>query len=430
MKILCKCPSGKHAIKVAAKFAGRTVRCPECGEPILVPKADEAAKDRGDSKSSSTKRSGKSSGKSPAKSSAKSSGKSDQTPKKKAATPPPPPPPKPSRTKSDRSSRPAPLPRTDRPVQQPTESKKPRPKPLSRDTSRGESDRPTRPEPPKSSPVEPKSTEKRETKSQPVAPPVDAKEKTGKRKKKPAETAHTESKQKSKPKPQPRPTRDVEPTAPPEPSPQKSEPTPKSKSKSKKKSKKKAKSKTSPAPESKSADELPKPRGRRRILQTDDGPKLMPEGTYRPEQRRVKSVRWLAVGLFALILATLAPAVWIEQLDLVSGKNWARAVTIIAVVQFFFVAWMVNMPDWTSVWIVMLVFAVSATIYGAVTAMVVMTPLDRPVPLGLELYRDMAQRWCAAMVLLNSLATYLCGYISVQWKRTVQSSHFARGGSR
>lgn len=430
MKILCKCPSGKHVLKVAAKYAGRTVRCPECGEPIRVPK-ENAAPDNRTAKSSQDE------------SSSEQTAESVQ-PLKKESTPPPPPEASPS--KSKHGQRPAPLPRTERPAPQPAASSKPKPKPLPRTSSRPVSERPKpsqRPEPP---PIELAAVEKKSpepvpppverqmpsaaTDSPGAAPPVDRKDKRSKKKKtsetsKADRTAASEKESKSSPrsKPQPQSARDVDLPAKSKSTTESSE-SPESKSKTEKKKKSKSKS------EPRSADEIPKPRRRRRILQPSDGPKLMPPGTYLPERRRVATVRWFGAGLFLLIFIMLVPALWVTHLNLATGPDWARGAILLAVIQIFFVSWMMNMPDWTSLWVVMLVFAASATIYGAVTAMVVVTPGNQPAPLDLEIYRNMAKRWCAAMVLLNSLATYLCGYISVRWRRAVQATYATRTGSR
>ncbi|OHB69164.1 MAG: hypothetical protein A2V70_21215 [Planctomycetes bacterium RBG_13_63_9] len=89
-------------------------------------------------------------------------------------------------------------------------------------------------------------------------------------------------------------------------------------------------------------------------------------------------------------------------------------------VQIVYIAWMLNMPDWASVWVVMLVFAGVAAVYAVATALAIATPVDRPMPLGMGEVRHSARAWCTAVLLTMSLATYLCGRTSAKWRRTFE----------
>jgi hypothetical protein len=92
----------------------------------------------------------------------------------------------------------------------------------------------------------------------------------------------------------------------------------------------------------------------------------------------------------------------------------------------FYVLWMAVTPDWSTVRVVMMVFAAVSALYGMATAVAIATPPDNPMPLGMGDIRNSAPRWCGAMVLLMSLATYLCGRVSAKWRRSWQLQATAR----
>ncbi len=143
-------------------------------------------------------------------------------------------------------------------------------------------------------------------------------------------------------------------------------------------------------------------------------------GGYRADAGKVSTVRWLALLLAMAVALSLCPVAWSGSLDLQAAAGWARIVVLIAMVQAFYIAWMLNRPDWSSVWVVMLVFAGVAAVYGAATAIALVTPPERPMPLGMGPVRHWAGSWCAAVLLVMSLATYLCGRSSARWRRSVQ----------
>ena len=140
--------------------------------------------------------------------------------------------------------------------------------------------------------------------------------------------------------------------------------------------------------------------------------------TDRPDPARVRSLRWLASFLAFVVLFSTFPA-W-EHLDLQTPPGWARLVLLLAALQGCYILWMLATPDWASVWVVMLVFAFSAAVYGMMTAIVLATPLDRPVPLDIGELRPVAPRWCGSVLGLMVLATYLSGLTTARWRRSAE----------
>ncbi len=78
---------------------------------------------------------------------------------------------------------------------------------------------------------------------------------------------------------------------------------------------------------------------------------------------------------------------------------------------------MVTLPDWSTVWVLMLVFACSAALYGCGLAIVLVAQPTPDMPLQLYSVHHLAVPWCAAMVLLAFLGAYLCGRFSSRWYR-------------
>jgi hypothetical protein len=146
----------------------------------------------------------------------------------------------------------------------------------------------------------------------------------------------------------------------------------------------------------------------------------MPADVYCPDQGNLATVKWLALILGLAVAFSLAPVVYLAHLNPATAPGWARVVVLLAAVQAGYIAWMLNVPDWASVWVVMLVFAAVSAIYAVATSVAVATPLDQPIWLGMGEVRRSAGAWCASVLLAMSLATYLCGRTAARWRRTFE----------
>lgn len=149
-------------------------------------------------------------------------------------------------------------------------------------------------------------------------------------------------------------------------------------------------------------------------------PKMMAADTYRLDRGKLQTVRLLALLLIGVAFLNVLPVGWLGEFDLEQAPGWARVAALLAVIQLVYVLWMVTTPDWSSVWVVTTVLAVVAALYAMATGIVLATPLDRPMPLGLGEYRRGAPRWCGAVLLFTLLATYLCGRIAARWRRSFE----------
>jgi hypothetical protein len=144
-------------------------------------------------------------------------------------------------------------------------------------------------------------------------------------------------------------------------------------------------------------------------------PRTMPPDAYRPDVGSVQTARWLAVILGAVVLFSAAPA--LKHGNLETAPDWARVVLLVAALQAMYLAWMAATPDWSSLWIVMLVFAGTSALYGMASALAIASPLDQPIPLEMGEVRHWAGRWCVSVLLLMVLVTYLAGRYASRWRR-------------
>jgi hypothetical protein len=146
-----------------------------------------------------------------------------------------------------------------------------------------------------------------------------------------------------------------------------------------------------------------------------------PEEGYQADPGKVQTTYMLALALGALTLLCAAPA--LRHPNLFEAPNWARVVLIVSAVQLVFVCWMVSLPDWSTVWICMVIFAIVAAIYGMAWAVITFTPDYMPVNL-LDLdeppddpVRGRAGPWCFVVLMLATLLTYACGRFSGRWRK-------------
>ncbi|MFP6694842.1 MAG: hypothetical protein VB875_17595 [Pirellulales bacterium] len=134
---------------------------------------------------------------------------------------------------------------------------------------------------------------------------------------------------------------------------------------------------------------------------------------YRPDIGKVTTVRWLALFLAVIAILGAIPAF----IDKHHFYIWAHAILFISVLQLLYVFWMFTMPDWSTVWVLMLVFAVTAAVYGFGLAMTFLMPIQSALPFELQPVRESAPIWCAVMLLFTFLGAFLCGRYSFRWYR-------------
>jgi hypothetical protein len=132
---------------------------------------------------------------------------------------------------------------------------------------------------------------------------------------------------------------------------------------------------------------------------------------------RAQNVYFLGMALGLLSVFHAMPA--LRHYELGAAPDWARAVAILSLIEFAYVVWMVTVPDWLTVRVAMLLFAVVSALYGMILAMVIVTPRGHPLWLDLDDVREPALWWCGGVMLVTCLMTYLCGRLSFRWRKAV-----------
>ena len=78
----------------------------------------------------------------------------------------------------------------------------------------------------------------------------------------------------------------------------------------------------------------------------------------RPNAAHVITVYWLGLSPLAHGVTELVPAC--RSFGLSGRPTWARLLVVLSAVQMVYVLWMVSLPDFSTVWVVMLVYAAAA----------------------------------------------------------------------
>ena len=148
------------------------------------------------------------------------------------------------------------------------------------------------------------------------------------------------------------------------------------------------------------------------------------------------SKRWTAYYLgasLALIgLLSIGPAIF----EFVNSQNpvaprpierWAYAALFIGGVQLFYAIYLVQLPDWSSVWVIAVLALLIATVYAMLLGVVWFGKDDSQIInlLGLPQHlRDEARLWCFTMLSANGLLAYFSGREAVRWHKiyTIQNA--------
>ena len=107
---------------------------------------------------------------------------------------------------------------------------------------------------------------------------------------------------------------------------------------------------------------------------------------------------------------------------------------MLGVVQFGCILLLVQVPDWSSVWIVTLMSLGLAAIYAAVLGLTIITSGDSPLIGALQLdyqYQNRkAQPWCVCLAATYACLAFFAGRISAKWRKVlkqVQAAEAAAG---
>ena len=140
---------------------------------------------------------------------------------------------------------------------------------------------------------------------------------------------------------------------------------------------------------------------------------------------------YLAGSLAVIGVLSIGPAIF----EFVNSQNpvdprpierWAYAALFVGGVQLFYAIYLVQLPDWSSVWVVAVLALLIATGYAMLLGIVWLGKDDSHIInlLGLPQHlRDEARLWCFTMLSASGLLAYFSGREGVRWYKihTIQS---------
>lgn len=140
---------------------------------------------------------------------------------------------------------------------------------------------------------------------------------------------------------------------------------------------------------------------------------------------RATTVRRLCALLFIVLLVGVVPALfdWLEHgrsLRSAGVARWASVSLLMAAVQLIYTVYLLQLPDWSSLWVVALVMLVMAMLYAVAFGLTLFAQGDSPLIAWLEwgdaLRNGHARTWSLVMTMGCSLLALVCGVTAVRWR--------------
>lgn len=136
----------------------------------------------------------------------------------------------------------------------------------------------------------------------------------------------------------------------------------------------------------------------------------------------------LAAALAASALLSIGPALWeiteyLRSDSELSVARWAFLLLMFGVVQFAGILLLVQIPDWSSVWIVTLQSLAFAAIYAAVLGLTAITNGDSSLIGTLQLDQQFSGKippWCVCMAATYACLAFFAGRISAKWHKILR----------
>jgi hypothetical protein len=118
-----------------------------------------------------------------------------------------------------------------------------------------------------------------------------------------------------------------------------------------------------------------------------------------------------------LVAGTLVQLVPVFRYGDATAPYWMRGIVLAAFLQGACWLWMALVPDWSSLWIAMVLSAGAAAGYAFALAIAVVAPEGQIDILQMNPLRDGAQIWTMAMLVLSGGLTLACGVLSFSWRK-------------
>jgi hypothetical protein len=134
----------------------------------------------------------------------------------------------------------------------------------------------------------------------------------------------------------------------------------------------------------------------------------------------------LAAAVIVAALFSVVPSVW-DLFDYASGTSasplgrWAIVLGMLGAVQVAYAIYLIQLPDWTTVWMVTLFALASAALYAMALGLTIISGEDgwlvRFLQLSDKVAGGKAALWCLCMMSVMTLLAFFAGRISVRWRQ-------------
>lgn len=130
------------------------------------------------------------------------------------------------------------------------------------------------------------------------------------------------------------------------------------------------------------------------------------------------------MGLFGVIPAAMDVADHLSNIDESLGiSRWAYLLLLLGLVQVAYAIYVVQLPDWSTVWVIAVMSLIVASGYAMFLAVTLLASHQSSVLRALDLHRVAEGRaggWCFIMLCTTCLTAYFAGRLSVRWRRDYQ----------
>jgi hypothetical protein len=163
-----------------------------------------------------------------------------------------------------------------------------------------------------------------------------------------------------------------------------------------------------------------------------------PARGYEPDQQKRWTIYQLGTALILAAVFGMIPAFLnvTEQWQLINSPGiarWALMLIFVGLVQIAYAVYLIQIPDWSTAWVVSLLTLALATLYAMLLGLILLGREESQVIQFLELVQQIhgkrAPGWCVIMLSLSCLLAYCSGRISVRWYDAYQLLTSAVSGS-
>jgi len=146
-----------------------------------------------------------------------------------------------------------------------------------------------------------------------------------------------------------------------------------------------------------------------------------------PDRTHQLAIYQLAAALVAAALFSVAPAIWdiVEYVQIPESQfvaRWALVLLLLGAVQIAYTIYLLQLPDWTSVWVITVYLLFLAALYAAVLGLVLISSDSGLVVGALQLADKLAGGkavlWCLCMVGISTILAFFAGRLSARWHKT------------